>query len=469
MRIALAVHAWPPEGSGGTERSTRALARALARAGHDVLVVAGSLRRAAGAAVELERAPERDPVSGASLRVARVHRPDLYFDHWHKSLHPGVAEALRGLLREHCAEVLHVHHWLRLSRDLVRAAALEGVPSVVTLHDAWTSCPVAFRVRPDDRSTCGVPAGPHPCVACAGAVPPRTPWVPTDEAWMAFARRQQDLARELELARAVCAPTAAHAAAIEGQLGLGPGALGACVVPPARERIASARLPAPASPHEQGRLRLVSWAGLAPHKGADLLIEALGREPLRGRVALDLVGDTVDPGFSHRLRNAATGLQVRLPGHREPEALAELARGAHAFVTATRARESYGVALDEALELGLPVVAPRTPAFSERAASLGALLLYEQGDAASLAQVLASLLDEPGLWARLAGAAHEVELPGPEEVAARTLELYEQAAGAGAPPTPAPEWFEARMALAALRAWDESLARRSAAELGLEA
>jgi glycosyltransferase involved in cell wall biosynthesis len=469
MRVALAVHAWPPEGRGGTERSTRALARALARAGHEVLVVAGSLRRAEGDAVALEPGMEHDPASGAALRVVRLRRPDLYFDHWQKSLHPGVTAALRGLLREHSADVLHVHHWLRLSRDLVRAAALEGVPSVVTLHDAWSSCPIAFRVRPDDRSTCDAPAGPHPCVACAGGVAPRTPWVPTEEAWMAFARRQQDLVGELELARVVCAPTAAHAAAIEEQLGLAPGALRARVLPPARERTAASPRPAPAAPGEQGRLRLVSWAGLAPHKGPDLLIAALEREPLRGRVALDLVGEAADADFDHCLRNAAVGLEVRFLGAREPDALGEVARPAHAFVTATRARESYGVALDEALELGLPVVAPRTPAFAERAAHLGALLLHEQGDATSLAQALGRLLDEPGLWARLASAAREVALPHPDEVAARTLELYAEAARAGAPRAPAPEWFEARMALEALRAWDESLAGRSAAELGLEA
>jgi glycosyltransferase involved in cell wall biosynthesis len=468
MRIALAVHAWPPEGTGGTERSTRALARALARAGQEVLVVAGSMRRAEGGAVTLERSEEREPVSGAPLRVVRLLRPDLYFDHWQKSLHPGASEALRTLLRERSIEVLHVHHWLRLSRDLVRAAALEGIPSVVTLHDAWTSCPVAFRVRPDDRSTCGVPAGPHPCVACAGVLAPRTPWVPTDEAWMAFARRQQDLARELELARVVCAPTAAHAAALERHLGLSAGALAARVVPPAREPLAAGPAPVRPSPQEQGRLRLVSWTGLAPHKGADLLIEALDRETLRERVALDLVGASVDPTFTHQLRNAAVGLGVRFLGAREPAALAELAREAHVFVSGTRAQESYGVALDEAVELGLPAVVPRTPAFSERADALRALALYEPGDVSSLARALEALLDEPGFWARLAGAAREVARPDPDAVAARTLELYAEAVRAGPPSTPAPEWFEARMALAALRAWDESLAGRSAAELGLE-
>jgi glycosyltransferase involved in cell wall biosynthesis len=464
VRVALAVHGWPPEGTGGTERSVRALALALARAGHQVLVVCGSLRRAGGEAVELER--EVEPADGR-LEVVRVRRPDLYFDHWQKSLHPGVSASLRALLREHSAEVLHVHHWLRLSRDLVHAAALEGVPAVVTLHDAWASCPVAFRVRPDDRSTCDVPAGPHPCVACAGALPPRTPWVPTDEAWMGFARRQQDLLRELELARAVTLPTAAHAGALERQLGLAAGTLGATLLPPARERL-SGPLPLASSPGEGGRLRLVSWAGLAPHKGADVLLEALEHPALRGRVQLDLVGGPVDADFVHRLRNQAIGLEVRFLGPVEPQRLAQVARGAHAFVSASRAQESWGVALDEALELGLALVVPRTPAFAERLAGCGAALLFEQGDAAALAAVLGRLLAEPDLWPRLAAAARAVELPDADQVAARTSELYAATLAAGPPDVRAPEWFEARMALEALRAWDASLSRCSAAELGLE-
>jgi NAD(P)-dependent dehydrogenase (short-subunit alcohol dehydrogenase family) len=90
VRIALAVHAWPPEGTGGTERSVRALAFALARAGSEVLVVAGSLRRAEGPDVQLEHTVERDPASGAQVELLRVRRPDLYFDHWHKSAYPAV-------------------------------------------------------------------------------------------------------------------------------------------------------------------------------------------------------------------------------------------------------------------------------------------------------------------------------------------------------------------------------------------
>ncbi|HVS17732.1 MAG TPA: glycosyltransferase, partial [Planctomycetota bacterium] len=176
MRLALAVHAWPGAAAGGVERSVRALATELVRAGHELCVLAGDLERAAGPALEL-RAAREELGGGAHCEVLRLARPDLYFDHWHKSRSPQVAARVRELLAERGIEVLHVHHWLRLSRDLVHAAALAGVPRVVTLHDAWTSCPLAFRVRSADGAPCDAPVGPQPCVACAGRVPPHTPWV----------------------------------------------------------------------------------------------------------------------------------------------------------------------------------------------------------------------------------------------------------------------------------------------------
>jgi hypothetical protein len=44
-----------------------------------------------------------------------------------------------------------------------------------------------------------------PCLACAGSVEPRTPFVPLDALFLAFASHRADLSRELKLARAVFA------------------------------------------------------------------------------------------------------------------------------------------------------------------------------------------------------------------------------------------------------------------------
>ena len=121
MKILLALHGYPPELRGGTENAVQALARGLARRGHAVIVVAGSMDWESGFRVTEDR--DVDPESGNAIDVFRIHRDDLYFDHWQKSLSTRVAAAFREIVERERPDVVHVHHWIRLSRDLVAQAA----------------------------------------------------------------------------------------------------------------------------------------------------------------------------------------------------------------------------------------------------------------------------------------------------------------------------------------------------------
>jgi len=442
MKIVLAVHGYPPELRGGTENAVQASARALAAAGHEVLVFAGSLEH--GSAPRTSTAEDRDPESGARVRVLRVHRSDLHFDHWHKASSAAVHTRWRELLRAERPDLVHVHHWIRLTRELVAAAAAEGVPALVSLHDLWSSCLIAFRVRPSTKRFCDAALAADPCIACAGSLPPATPWVGEARAARWLEAHRAALRRELELARAVLAPSATHAAALERYLQLEPGRLAAHVYPPTRARVLRRPEPLPA-PHELGRVQLASFGHLAPLKGVDVLIEALRLLPEPERFALDSAGGEVDPVHSAQLRERARGLAVRFHGAFDAERLDEHpAARAHALALGTRAHESYGLVLDEAFELGLPVVAPRAGALPERVHG-GRGLLYESGDALALARALWRLWSEPELLPRLRAA---LPLPGrvgaePRAELARLLALYEQIARSG-PPTS----NEARLALA---------------------
>ncbi len=217
MRIALCVHGFPPEPAGATELAVQALARALADAGDEVLVVTGSLRGAGELRIERETAV--DPGSSSGFQVARILRGDLHIEHWHKSQHPLVSRAFRELLREERIELVHVHHWLRLSDDLVLAAARERVPALVSLHDHFVDCLLRSRVDPRTKMPCELGAGPSVCVPCAGTVPPRTRWIPVETQWMLFEKRRERILRELRLARSRIAPSRAHAESLARFLG----------------------------------------------------------------------------------------------------------------------------------------------------------------------------------------------------------------------------------------------------------
>jgi glycosyltransferase involved in cell wall biosynthesis len=514
VRILAAVHGYPPELEGGTERVVQAEARALAALGHDVTVVAGTLRND-GRTLE---ALDRDPASGAPVRVIRLSRTDLHAEHWQKSLSAAVSEAFRAIVREVKPDVLHVHHWLRLSRELVAIAAGERVPAIVTLHDAWTTCLIAYRLKPDTPQICEAAPGAMPCLGCAQKVPPRTPFVPIEAQFLALHEHKRDLLRELTLARALLAPSRAHgeglmrflgddarglAFAVHGSTAALPRRDDTAALPrrddtaalprrddtaalPRRDdtaalprREAPAGLPARTSPQSairldpperMGRLVLGAWGQLSRLKGSDLLLEALHDERLRGRVVLHLAGTVVDPVLERRLPELLAGLDVRLHGPYRAEELGthEVSR-VHAFVSAARARESYGLVLDEASALGLASVLPRHPAFEERTGESRGTLFFEPGDARSLAGVLTRLATEDGLASELAARTPAIERT-PADAAAELVPIYTAALAAGAPAFTATgdDWFAARMRAFAESEWDRNLASQSRADLGFD-
>lgn len=476
MKVLFAVHGYPPELVGGTENTVQALARGVARAGGEAVVVAGSLDWESG--YRVSESTDTDPVSGRPVAVYRIHRDDLYFDHWHKSVSARVARDFRAILERERPDVVHVHHWLRLTRDLVAVAARVGIPAAVTLHDLWTTCPITFRVRSDTGAFCESPMAADPCLGCSGRVPPRTPWVDVGQSHMLLAERRADVVRELSLARVVAVPSRAHARSVAEFLGLDPDALRLRVVPPGRD-LELPRLAPREAPSADRPLVLTTWGHHSSLKGTDLLVEAIGRLPDPGRVELHVLGECVTPAYEAELRRLADGLPVRFHGaFAGTPALADHPGvDAHLMVSGTRARESWGMVVDEALRLGLPCVLPRAGAFVERvqgaqgAGGDGAwALLFDPGDPASLAAALQSVLDDPDRLVRLRAALPEPAAIVPtlaEHVAGWTA-LYEEVVPLGGPEVEEPDWWQDRMRAAFEADWDASLRQRSASEVGFE-
>ncbi|MBL8859446.1 MAG: glycosyltransferase [Planctomycetes bacterium] len=207
MRILFAVHGYPADIEDEAALLVQISARALAGAGAVVCVAAGTNANDGGEA----RSADLVPASDARIEVVRLSRSDLHPEHWQKSQSASIPERFRRLIREFEPDVVHVHHWRRLSRDLVACAAAERVPAVVSLHDLWSSCLLATRKRPADGSNCDATFAPMPCLACAGSVPPRTPFMPIDQLFLSFGSHRADLERELKLARALLASSAEQA------------------------------------------------------------------------------------------------------------------------------------------------------------------------------------------------------------------------------------------------------------------
>lgn len=457
MKLVLAVHGFPPEGVGGTERGAEALARGLVRAGHEVLVLAGSWSAPQPGEVAL-----REEETADGVRVVRLTRPDLHFDHWHKSKSARVATAWRALLERERPDVVHVLHWLRLSRDLVQIAAQEGIPAVISLNDSFVSCPLVFRVEPAQRTVCTKDHGPMACVPCASRVAPRTPWVPIEAGFLQLAERGQDLARELTLARVVLAPTRAHAERQRAHLPDVDFEFEVC--PPAAPPALARRAPL-AEPGEGRPLVLAAWGELSALKGTDLLFGAL--DGLEG-VELRLAGSESEPGLFARLAAQHPSVRASWSGPYDADELDRLeVSEAHAFVSATRAPESFGLVLDEARALGLPSLLPDSGAFTERGGEARGAALFASGDASALRAAVLRLRSDSAWRVALRAA-----VPAPTDAAsvlAGHLTAYERARSAGAPGNPpAREWYAERMIDFAEEEWDRGCAEHDPVTLGID-
>ncbi len=470
MKILIALHGYPPELHGGTELSVQAMARALASA-HEVVVVAGSTDWSEG--FRVSESEDVCPLTQARHKVYRIHRADLYFDHWHKSSNPAAARAFAEILHKEKPDVVHVQHWIRLSRDLVATAAAARIPAVVTLHDLWSSCLLVFRIRPGTRETCTATLAPDPCLDCAGSHPPKTPWVDRKSGEAELAAHKRDLARELKLARAVMAPSRVHGEALEGFLGFEAGALGIQAMAPARE-LTLQPVPGLPAPRAGEPLKLGAWGNLTALKGSDLLIEAVGRLQEPERVKLIFAGGEVEAGYVERLKQRADELGVDAEFHGafdSDELQQHPVTQVHAMLSGSRAHESWGLVLDEAWCMGLPVLLPNSGAFAERLQDEQGGLTYERDDPASLASCMLRLLDEPGLLEKLRKAipARSDICPSLADQVLRLEGIYKAAVEAGAPAFVQEDSANSSQAREDwVKQWDQALSQASPVDLGFE-
>ncbi|MFG1780723.1 glycosyltransferase family 4 protein [Micromonospora sp. NPDC049048] len=172
--------------------------------------------------------------------------------------------------------------------------------------------------------------------------------------------------------------------------------------------------PAPPAPGSPAGGHLLCVAALAPHKGHDVLVEALS-------TVADLPWSCVcvgplsrDPGFVAALRRQVGGHgladRVRLVGPRTGAALHAAYAAADLLVLPSR-RETYGMVVTEALARGVPVLATAAGGVPEALgrAPDGATpgLLVPPDDAAALAGALRRWLGEPDLRRALRRAARE--------------------------------------------------------------
>jgi glycogen synthase len=206
------------------------------------------------------------------------------------------------------------------------------------------------------------------------------------------------------------------------------------------------------------RLRILFVGRLERRKGVDVLLDAAERLlPERPDVELVLVGkdtenteigETYRESFQRRFGEADWAERVTFAGAVSDEELFQHYSDCDVFVAPSR-YESFGLVLTEAMAFGKPVVGCQAGGMKEVVDDGATGLLAEPGDATSLAEQLAKLIDDPDLRDGLgtaARAAFERQFARPITVE-RTVGAYRKIAEAFAEkPGGTPEADERAMA-----------------------
>ncbi|MGC4121311.1 MAG: glycosyltransferase family 4 protein [Myxococcales bacterium] len=173
------------------------------------------------------------------------------------------------------------------------------------------------------------------------------------------------------------------------------------------------------------RRGLVFAGQLIPMKGVETLLRAMAL--LQGRRGLKLTLAYHNPELEQPLQKLAAELGlaevVRFAGPQTPAQLAQLYRGAEAFVLPSYA-ESLPSVITEALLAGTPVVSTTVGGIREQVGEFGALV--PPGDPSALAQALEHVLDHPpALERRQAMREHALARSSPSAMVEAHLRLYE--------------------------------------------
>ncbi len=392
MRILQVAHGYPPREWGGAELVTATLARALAKRGHRVTVLA---RMAEPEAEEFSVRPDAAD-TGDGVHVVRIVNNLSQVSHFRLEYDsPFLNGAFHQVLTDTRPDVVHIQHIGHLSGSLLHVSAQLGYPVVLSLHDFFFAC---YRIHLIDHHTrlCPGPDRGERCVACLQSV------TDADEARRRFAYFEQ----LLHIPRRVIVPSRFLAERmqeifpfVEPRLHVvGPG------IVPGR--------PAGRPEPQPGPLRVLYIGVLLPHKGAHLLVEATRGAPV-GSIAVSLYGGRVAAwrAYADQLEADAADLPIRFCGTYTHDQLDTILARHDALVVPSICEETFSLVTREALQAGLPVIAARRGALPEVIRDGVNGLLFEPENADDLRRCLERLRTDTRLREQLTPAATPIRDP----------------------------------------------------------
>lgn len=414
MKILFVVHCFFPDHIYGTETYTLSLAKNLQSLGREVAVLS---------AVFSGEARRENPVTRYDFQgvpVICVDRNYLPSGSLEASFDlPDLEPILKEILQQERPDVIHVNQLMNHTVALPRVACQLGIPLVATLTDFQAFC---FNGRLEDArgQLCSGPdAVAANCLEClrreslnhAWATDLRPPPEGAGKHIRAFFNRLRPSAPKVaSLRRGLLERKNALLRAYSG--------FGFVITPTAFLENAFRRL-VPDWPYRRlhfgvdvdrsakpvrppGTPLTVGFIGqLTPHKGPDLLVEAIRQLPNQDLRVYLYGSEQQDPAFASGLRKSAAGLPINFSGTFSVECIAEVLREIDVLVIPSRWHENSPLVLLYALATHTPVIVSAAEGMTEFLREGENGYSFPIGDAPALAIALQRFISDPSLAARL--------------------------------------------------------------------
>jgi glycosyltransferase involved in cell wall biosynthesis len=428
LRIVLTSHVFLPEHSAGTEILTFESARELQRRGCTVEVVSGFMARPGLAdhqrfdryeheGIPVNRFSYSPTPMGPQSSVGELEYNNLLFGKWFKDY-----------LARFSPDVVHFFHLGHISASAIDVCHELNLPRVMTPTDFWLVCPNCQLRLPDNSPCRGPDDDSLNCVRHAAFNVLPSPLNHAFEAiprsWLALAadsictgllsrtrrfpsvralrNRSKFLRQRMNMLDRVIAPTQ-----LMGRI-LVENGLDAKKLVFSRFGLRPAKF-VPHVDHAEGKMRVGFIGGLAQHKGAHVLLNAIRSLPNLTAIEVKVYGDlNFEPQYSRRLEKLAKNDgRISFCGTFSNASIAVVFSELDVLVVPSVWYENTPLVIYSAQEAGCPVIASNLGGMSEVIKHEINGLLFEAGDFAGLAGAIERLAQDRALLLRLSQNAEK--------------------------------------------------------------
>jgi glycosyltransferase involved in cell wall biosynthesis len=387
MKILQVLHQFLPEHLGGIEIYVRNLSTELLRSGENLLIMS-----APGHVLwsPIETVTVFEGLKTIYIENRADHKEGT-FAFFKTFKNRAVLPIFDHILTRFQPDVIHFHHTVYLSSEMILTAKKRRIPVVLTVHDFWYLCHKLHLLnRHNDQ--CNGPRNGAKCAFCLvsenGGV---QRWIKSLLYLTPLFYRARNQINVLKSADIIIIPALFLKAIMAPHL---KGRLNRMIHIPygiPHTRSSGVRKKPPK------KIRFGYLGSIKQHKGIHLLIEAFNSLD-RYKPSLNIHGDvSADKPFYQELRKKYPNDRVFYKGAYDNRLVTDILKDIDVLVVPSIWRETGPMVVLEALASRTPVIAPNLGGMAELVRNRENGFLFEPGDLSSLKNTLQLVLDDPSI------------------------------------------------------------------------